>query len=172
MLRLIAKLLRVLNSETDPSQISLGFCLAMVAGFTPLLSLHNVLILLLVLVVRVNLLAFLLGLGVFSGLAYLFDPLFHWNGLQILRTTSLEGVWTSFYNSTLWRLERFNNTIVMGSLVFSLIIFVPVWLLFNMLIRRYRTHILAWVEKTRPMQVFKASKLYHVYASLSHLGGA
>ena len=172
MLRLIAKLLHVLNSETDPSQISLGFCLAMVAGFTPLLSLHNIFILLLVLVMRVNLSAFLLGLGVFSGLSYILDPLFHWNGLHILSAPSLEGVWTSLYNSTLWRLERFNNTIVMGSLGFSLILFVPVWLLSNMLIRRYRTHILSWVENTRLMQVFKASKLYQVYASLSHLGGA
>jgi len=46
MLRLIARLLRVLNSETNPGQISLGFCFAMVAGLTPLVSLHNLVVLL------------------------------------------------------------------------------------------------------------------------------
>ena len=61
MLRTIAKLLKVLNSETEPGQISLGFCFALVAGLTPIWSLHNVFVLLLVLLLRVNLSAFLLG---------------------------------------------------------------------------------------------------------------
>jgi len=172
MLRLIAKLLAVLNSETHPGQISLGFCFAMIAGFTPLLSLHNLLVLLLVLVLRVNLAAFLLGLGVFSGMAYLLDPIFHWNGFQMLTMPSLEGVWTSMYNCPIGRLSRFNNTIVMGSLVFSLALFVPLYILSNILIARYRAHVLAWIEKSRLMQVFKASKLYQAYQSFSNFGGA
>ena len=172
MLRLIAKLLAVLNSETHPGQISLGFCFAMIAGLTPLLSLHNLVVLLLVLVLRVNLAAFVLGLGVFSGMAYLLDPVFHWNGLQILTMPSLEGLWTSMYNCPVGRLSRFNNTIVMGSLVFSLVLFVPVYILSNMLITHYRSHVLAWVEKTKLMRVFKASKLYQFYQTFSNLGGA
>ncbi len=172
MLRLIARLLRVLNSETNPGQISLGFCFAMVAGLTPLMSLHNLVVFLLILILRVNLSAFLLGLGVFSGVAYLLDPLFHWYGLRILTAPSLEGLWTSLYNSTLWRLAWFNNTLVMGSMVFSLALFVPLYFLSNSLIRRYRAHVLAWIQKTRLMQIFKASKVYQLYQSLPHFGGA
>ena len=172
MLQLIARLLRVLNSETNPGQISLGFCFAMVAGLTPLMSLHNLVVFLLILILRVNLSAFLLGLGVFSGMAYLLDPLFHWYGLRILTAPSLEGLWTSLYNSTLWRLARFNNTIVMGSMVFSLALFIPLYFLSNSLIRRYRAHVLAWIQKTRLMQIFKASKVYQLYQSLPHFGGA
>ena len=172
MLRLIARLLRVLNSETNPGQISLGFCFAMVAGLTPLMSLHNLVVFLLILILRVNLSAFLLGLGVFSGVAYLLDPLFHWYGWHILTAPSLEGLWTSLYNSTLWRLARFNNTMVMGSMVFSLALFVPLYFLSNSLIRRYRAHVLAWIQKTRLMQIFKASKVYQLYQSLPHFGGA
>ena len=172
MLRLIARLLAVLNSETHPGQISLGFCFAMVAGLTPLLSLHNLVVLLLVLVLRVNLAAFLLGLGVFSGMAYLLDPLFHWNGLQVLTMNSLEGLWTSMYSCPVGRLSRFNNTIVMGSLVFSLGLFIPVYFLSNILIARYRAHVLAWILKSRLMQIFKASKLYQIYQSLPSFGGA
>ncbi len=172
MLRLIARLLRALNSETNPGQISLGFCFAMVAGLTPLMSLHNLVVFLLILILRVNLSAFLLGLGVFSGMAYLLDPLFHWYGLHILTALSLEGLWTSLYNSTLWRLARFNNTMVMGSMVFSLALFVPLYFLSNSLIRRYRAHVLAWIQKTRLMQIFKASKVYQLYQSLPHFGGA
>ncbi len=172
MLRLIARLLAVLNSETHPGQISLGMCFAMVAGLTPLLSLHNLVVLLLVFVLRVNLAAFLLGLAVFSGLAYLLDPLFHWNGLQVLTMSSLEGLWTSLYNCPVGRLSRFNNTIVMGSLVFSLVLFIPMYFLSNILIARYRAHVLAWILKSRLMQLFKASKLYQIYQSLPTFGGA
>lgn len=171
MLRLIAKLLHVLNSETDPGQISLGFCFSMIVGLTPLWSLHNVFVVLLVLLLRVNLSAFLLGLVVFSGGAYILDLLFHWVGLQVLTASSLEGLWTSLYNSTLWRLERFNNSIVMGSLVFSVVLFVPLLILSNVLIRRYRAHVLAWIQKTRLMHIIKTSKLYQMYQSLSPLGG-
>ena len=167
MIELLAKLLRVLNSETEPGQISLGFCFAMIIGLTPLLSLHNLLVLLLVFIFRVNLAAFLMGLALFTGIAYLLDPLFHQLGLAVLTASSLEGLWTSLYQSVWWRLEHFNNSIVMGSLVFSIGLFIPTLLLLNLLIRRYRQHVLAWVQKTKIMQMFKASKLYETYQTLS-----
>lgn len=170
-MRMLARLLAVLNSETHPGQISLGFCFAMVAGFTPLMSLHNLLVLLLVLVIRVNLSAFLLGLPVWSGLAFGLDPLFHRAGLAVLTNESLAGLWTSLYNSTLWRLEHFNNSIVMGSLLVSLLAFAPLYVLSNLAIRRYRAHVLAWVEKTRVMQLLKASRFYSLYQSFSGMGG-
>lgn len=167
MIKLLAKLLRVLNSETDPGQISLGLCFAMVAGLTPLLSLHNLVVLLLVLVLRVNLSAFLLGLALFTGFAYLLDPLFHSLGLAILTAPALQELWTALYQFIWWRIERFHNSIVMGSLTFSLVLFVPLLLVSNLVILRYRKHVLAWVQKTRIMQMFKASKLYQTYETLS-----
>lgn len=153
MIRSVYKLLRVISSETEPGQISLGFAFALIAGFTPLLSLHNLLVLFLILVLRVNLSAFFLGLAFFSGVAYLLDPLFHRIGLAVLTTGSLEGLWTALYNSTLWRLERFNNSIVMGSLIVSLLLFVPLYLASNRLILKYREHLLAWVQKTRLIHI-------------------
>ena len=167
MIKLLAKLLRVLNSETDPGQISLGLCFAMVVGLTPLVSLHNLFVLLLVFILRVNLSAFVLGLALFTGIAYLLDPLFHRLGLAVLTASPLADLWTSLYQSVWWRLEHFNNSIVMGSLVFSVAMFVPVLLLLNFLIRRYRQHVMAWVQKSRIMQMFKASKLYQTYETLS-----
>jgi hypothetical protein len=55
----------------------------------------------------------------------------------------------------------------MGSLVFSVGLFVPVLLISNLLIRRYRQHVLAWVQKSKIMEMFKASKLFKAYESLS-----
>jgi uncharacterized protein (TIGR03546 family) len=170
MLKLIAKLLKVLNSDAAPGQISAAFGFAMIAGFTPFWSLHNLVVLLLVLVLRVNLSAFLLGLAFFSGLAFALDPLFHRIGLIVLTADSVNGLWTALYNGTLWRLDRFNNTIVMGSLLTSLALFVPLLLVSNLLIRKYRSHVLAWVQKSRILQAITASKFYGYYKTVSGWG--
>lgn len=166
MLKLIAKLLKVLNSEADPSQISLAFAFSMIAGLTPLFSLHNLPVFLLVLILRVNLSAFILGFFLFSGLGYLLDPLFHLIGLKVLTAGSLEGLWTALYNSPLWRIERFNNSIVMGSLFFCILFFIPLHLLVKSMVIRYRQSVFEWVLKTKVMQILKGSRFYHIYQSI------
>ena len=151
MLRAAAKLLIILNSETNPSQISLAFCFAMVAGFTPLWTPHNLIVVFLLLVLRANLSAFILGWALFSSLAFALDPLFHRLGLAVLTAPALEPLWTALYNSTPWRIENFNDSIVAGSLSVSLIGFVPLFLCSNFLVRRYRESVLDWFMRTRLM---------------------
>lgn len=167
MLTMIARLLKVLNSETEPEQISLALCFAMIAGLTPLFSLHNLLILLLVLIIRVNLSSFILGWIFFSGIAYLLDPLFHMIGFKALTAKTLETLWTSLYNITLFRLAKINNSVVIGSLISSLILFIPAFILSKLAIIKYRTNVLEWVQKSRIIQVLKASKLYTAYQAVS-----
>ncbi len=167
MLKMIANLLKILNSEAEPFQISVALGLSMITGFLPFFTPLNLLILFLVLVLRVNLSSYLLGSAVFSGIAWLFDPLFHRVGFAVLTAAPLEGLWTGLYNTVLGRLQRFNNSVVMGSFVFSLVLFVPLVLVLNMLIRRYREHVLVWVKKTRLMRLFTASSLYSLYQKLS-----
>lgn len=167
MVNFVAGILKILNSESEPGQISLAFCLSMIMGFTPLYSLYNVLVLFIVLVVRVNLSSFILGWGIFKGVAYILDPLFHVTGYKILTLESFQGLWTLVYNIPLMRVARFNNSIVMGSLLISLILFVPMYLAFNLLIRRYRDHLMVWIEKTRLMQILQTTRIYKVYKAIS-----
>ena len=167
MIRMTAQLLKVLNSETEPGQFSLAFCFAMIAGFTPFMSLHNLIVLFLVLVIRVNLSAFLLGLAVFKAVAFALDPLFHRIGVGVLTLPALEPLWTALYNSTIWRIEHFNNSIVMGSLIVSLALFVPLYLIFNHLIRQYRERVLTHIRRWKIMQALTASRWYQTYQSLS-----
>lgn len=171
MIDIIARLMKVLNSETAAGQLSLAACFAMVMGFTPLWSLHNLLVLLLVCTIRVNLSMFIVSWGVFSAIAYLLDPLFHTIGLAVLTVESLKGLWTEFYGNVWFRLDGLNNSITMGSLITSLLLFVPVLLLLNFAIRNYRDHLLAWIKKTRIAQVLGASRLYKAYQTVSGWGG-
>ena len=169
MLKQLAKLLKALNAETAPWQISLAFILAMVMGFTPLLSLHNLLILLLALVLRVNLSAFILAFGLFSGIAYLLDPLFIRTGESLLLNPNLRDFWTGLYNNDFWRLAHFNHTLTIGSAVIAVALALPLFFLFRWLIVQYRGHLLAWVRQSRLMQMLKASKLYKAYQAVSEV---
>ena len=171
MLKMIAKVLKVLNSDADPSQISLALGFSLVSGLLPFLSPLNLLVLLVVFLLRVNLSAYFLGTALFAGIAHLLDPLLHPIGLALLTAAPLEGLWTVLYNSTLWRIQRFNNSVVMGGLVFGVLCFVPLVLLSNVLVRKYREHVLAWVRKTKLMQAITASKFYDIYSRVSGWGG-
>ncbi|MBL1276683.1 MAG: TIGR03546 family protein [Ectothiorhodospiraceae bacterium] len=170
MLNTLATFLKILNSETRPTQISLALAFSLIVGFTPLFSLHNLLVILLVLVIRVNLAAFFFGFSLFSGIGYLLDPLFHEFGQLVLNNESMNPLWVSLYNSTVWRLERFNNTIVMGSLLISLVLFIPFVLITNYLLTKYRTSLLQWINRIRIVQTIKDSKLITVYRSLTGVG--
>jgi len=167
MINSIAKLLSILNSGTEPTQLSLGFAFAMAAGLTPFFGIHNLVIFFLALVLRVNLSAFFLGTVFFSAVGYGLDPLFHAIGLKLLTLEAMRGVWTDMYNTPVFRVARFNNTIFMGSFVVAAALFAPFVVLMNFLIRKYRQHVLAFVEKTRFIKAWKATGLYRVYRSYS-----
>ena len=171
MLSILAKLLSILNSETAAWQISLAFCFAMVAGLTPLFNIHNLLVLFLTLIIRVNLSSFIFAFVLFSGLSFILDPLFHGLGNVILSAASLQDMWTSFYNNPFIRLTRFNNTVVMGSFASSLLLFIPAFFLFKFLVEKYRNTVLEKIRNTKFMQLLKASKFYKVYEKVSYFRG-
>lgn len=172
MIELIAGFLKVLNSESEPEQISLAFCLAMIPGFTPFFTLHNLFVLLAVLVLRVNLSAILLSFPIFTGISYLLNPMFHSIGMKILTAKSLKPLWTLLYNVPLFRAEKFNNTVVMGSLLVSILLAVPCFFIFTYLIRRYRDDLAGRVKKLKIVETLKASRLYDAYRKISITGGA
>lgn len=166
MLRTLARILKVLNSETHPAQIAGAVALAAIMGLTPLWSLHNLLILLLVLVLRINLSTFLVAFVLFAGVAYLLDPLFHGVGYALLTSQPLQGLWTAFYGSVLGRLSGFNNTVTMGSLVVALFVAALLYPTVIALVRHYRSTVKAWVARSRLMTWLQASKFYRIYTEI------
>ena len=166
MLTMLAKLFKILNSDSSPAQIALGFAFALFIGLTPFFSLHNLIILLLVFVIRVNLGGFFLAAGVFTLLAYLLDPVSVEIGEQLLAHPELIGTWTELYQSDVWRGFKFNHTLLLGSVVLSAVLFIPVLIIFTILIRVYRHKLMAWFEKLKIVKFIKASKFYQAYERL------
>lgn len=171
MLSIIARILKVLNSETAPAQIAAAIILALFMGLSPLGSPHNLFILFLVLVLRVNLSLFLVSLALFSGIAWLLDPLMHSFGLTLLQTGTLEGLWTGMYNSGFWRFLGFNNTLVLGSVMMAAILAIPLFFIVILLVRNYRERLREQVLRSRIMLALKGNKwgnkLFNAYNALN-----
>lgn len=166
MLTLLLKILRALNSEAGPWQISFAAGLALIIGLTPVLSMHNALILLLAFIFRVNLATFFALWAIFSGFAYLLDPLFDQLGYAWLMAPGWSDFWTGLYQNDFWQLTRFNHTVTLGSLVISVLLFVPVVLLFRYSVVGYRAKLMPSLERLKIVQALKASKLYDLYQKL------
>ncbi|MDR9416558.1 MAG: TIGR03546 family protein [Gracilimonas sp.] len=170
-MRYIAKLLKALASEASPAQIAGGIILGMIIGLTPLSSPHNLLILILILIFKVNFGMAILSFTVFSGIAYLADPLFHSFGVYLLELENMQQTWISMYKNEWWAFTNFYNTVVMGSFVSAVIISIPMFPLAKYGVMQYRKHIHAKVQKWKIVQSFKSTKLYTIYQTVNRVRG-
>lgn len=171
ILKYIAKLLKALSSEASPNQLAGGFVLGMIIGMTPVMSIHNLLILVLVIILKVNLGMVILAFLVFSGVAYLADPLFHSFGIWMLELEGMQATWTSMYNNEFWAITKFYNTVVLGSLVTAVLLCLPMFPLTKVGVVQYRKHIHEKVMKTKFAKALKGTKLYSIYQTVARVRG-
>lgn len=168
MLTLLAKLLKALNSEQSPGQLAAGVSLAVIVGLTPLLSLHNLIVLLIVLFFRVNLTVFLLMWPLFSIVGLLISPLSESLGLAILQAPSMIALWESFYNTLIGRWSNFYFSGVTGGLVIAIILAIIVYPVSKLLVVQYRTRLYSKFEQYKVVKMLKASKFWQLYESYSN----
>lgn len=164
----IAKFLKVLASEASPWQIAFAIMFGMIMGLTPVFRLHNLIILFVVLFFRINLASFLVAFTLFSGLAYLFDPLMVGVGESLLTAAGWQATWQGLYNTGIGRLSMFNHTLTLGSLVVSLVLAPVVLFLSKVLVVQYRAKVLERINKLQVVRVLKASTLFQ---KISGIGG-
>lgn len=170
IIKTIHGILKLLNSETSPIQMGAGIAFGMILGLTPLMSLHNLVIFLLVCLLRVNFSMFFLSWGWFSVLGFLLDPIFDGVGYwALVDLKSMRPFWIQITSGAIWPFFRFNNTIVMGSLLVSLILLIPVWILSIFLVKAYRAHWREQIRDSKFMKVLKATPLYGLYDKYQNL---
>ena len=163
LIKLIQSLFGALHSEGTPGQLAAGMVLGSFLGLTPLFNLHNALIFAALVLLNVSFAGGLLGWALFVPVGFLLDPLFDWIGHRLLLAESLGGLWTSLYNTPVVPLTNFNNTVVLGSLVFALLVSVPLFFVLRWAVARYRVTIGERVRQSRFYKTVMASKVYNVY---------
>jgi uncharacterized protein (TIGR03546 family) len=163
IVKLLQSLVKALHSEGTPGQLAAGIALGSILGLTPLVSLHNAVVFALIVMLNVSFAGGMLGWALFVPVGFLLDPLFDWIGHTLLFTPSLTPFFTSLYNMPVVPLTNFNNTVTLGSLVFSLLFFLPLFVATRWAVRRYRATIGERVRQSAWYRALAASKLYNVY---------
>jgi uncharacterized protein (TIGR03546 family) len=163
ILKLIQSLFGALHSEGTPGQLAAGIALGSIIGLTPLVNVHNAVVFALIVLLNVSFAGGMLGWALFVPVGFLLDPLFDWIGHSLLLAPSLTALWTSLYNMPIAPLTNFNNTVVLGSLVFALLFVVPLFFATRWAVARYRATVGARVRQSRWYRAVMASKVYNMY---------
>lgn len=164
LVKLVQSIVKALHSEGTPGQVALGLAMGSIIGLTPLMNLHNAVLFGLIIILNVSFPGAMLGIALFTPLAFLFDPLFDALGrLLLVGTPALIPVWTELYNTPVVPLTNFNNTVVLGSLVTALVLFLPLFFAARWGIARYRATVGERIRRSALYRAVTASKLYNAY---------
>lgn len=169
LLKQLFAFINLLNSDTGHNQLAAGLACGLFLGFAPFISIQTVIVLLLVFIFRIQLGAAFLSAFFFKFVAYLLDPVADHLGRFVLEAEAIRPLLVSMYNMPIVPLTRFNNSIVMGSLVISLILVVPAFFIFKSLILKYRETIVARFKQTKIWKAFIATKFYGLYTTYAKL---
>jgi len=162
-LKLIKKLLKALNAESSPSEIAGGVVLGSILGLTPFFALHNLIVVILLIILKVNISAAIFASIIFGVIGYAVDPLAHLIGQKVLLAGGLRDIWTVMYNVPVIGVSKFNNTVVMGSLIISFIIMLPLFLFSKKFVVVYRERIQEKLQKLKIVKILKATKIYNLF---------
>jgi uncharacterized protein (TIGR03546 family) len=163
LLKFLQTLVKALNSDGTPGQVGMGMALGLAFGLTPLLSLHNLVVLAFAMLTTVSIPGVFLGWAIAVPLGFMLDPSFDRVGMAILTNDAFAPFFTWLVNTPVVSLSGLNNSIVLGSLVVWLVALLPSFFLFKYLVAKYREKVFARLEQWKFFQMLKASKLYSVY---------
>jgi len=163
-IKLLRSLVKTLHSDGTPAQIALGIALGAALGLTPLVNAHNLVVLLLLAVLNVSFAAGLFAWALFVPIGFALDPVFdrvgHW---LLVGQPALRPLWTAWDSMPGLALTNFGNTVVLGSVVGWLALFLPIFFAARYGVIRYRATLGARVQQSRFYKALQASKLYNVY---------
>lgn len=165
-IKLLKNIITILQSEISPTQVAWGFALGTIMGMTPFSALHSYFIFVLILMINVNISSATLAALIFSFVGLFFDPLSNKIGYYLLVSNqSLTPFWTMLYNMPIVPFTKFNNTVVLGSLVLSVMIFLPAYFASRKFIIVYRARWKDKVAKWKIMKLFKLTSIANTYTT-------
>lgn len=126
-LKILGGLAKALTGQADPRHVAAGFALGAAWGLVPKGNLMSVVFILLFFFFQVDKGVALLSALLFTSVGYLADGPAHGAGMALLTCSVLKPFWTFLYNAPLAPLTRFNNTVVMGNLIFGVLLYVPLY---------------------------------------------
>lgn len=163
MLTILARILKVLNSEASPWQVGWAIALGLLAGLLPF-GFLTLLILLIVCLFTINLSTFIVVWGLCGGLMFLFGDALEALTWQYAQSPGLLNLLAS---SEFLQLLHLHHTLVLGAFVLGMILLWPVAWLGSFLVQQYRRRLMMKMQQFKIVQMLKASKIVRLYEKLN-----
>ncbi|MEN3159970.1 TIGR03546 family protein [Alkalimonas sp. NCh-2] len=163
MLTILARILKVLNSEASPWQIGWAVALGLCAGLLPF-GLLTLLILLIACLFTVNLSTFLLVWGFSKALLWLLAGRLEQLGWSFGQQEWLLSLLSS---SETLQLLHLHHSLTLGGFLLSLILLWPIAWGSTRLVLKYRHVLMPHLSKWKVVQLLKASKLAQLYQKMN-----
>ena len=167
MIRYIVKMFRALNANANPDEIAHAFSIGLLLGILPKNNLLWYLLFIFFLFVRINKGTYFLLTILFSSLAVAADPLFNSLGYKILTNQAFEGTFSTLIEIPFVGFTRFNNTIVMGSLICGIILYIPMYIFGRIFVKLWRTVIASRIRQNPVMKAFYKLPLVDKFRNLA-----
>ena len=155
-LKIIKKIVLMLQTDISPNQSAWGFALGAILGLVPNMFV-KIILFVAIMLFRVNITAALISCSLYAILSFALDPLFDVIGYFILNLGFLTPFYTWLYNLPVVPFTHFNNTIVMGSVIVGLLLFIPNGILAKKGLVYYRTNYRDKVSKWKIVKLLNAA---------------
>lgn len=149
LLRPFRLFFKALIVDATPRQMALGFALGVLVGLVPKGNLLAIGLMMLLCSLRVNIGVGLAAVFVTSWAGMLLDPLTHRIGKFLLKNESLRPLWEATSDTVLLPWTDFNNTIVLGSFVLGIGMFLPLYFVSRPVFGLLTPRLVAWAQRFR-----------------------
>ena len=167
MLKFFVKLFNSINSNSNPGEIAHAVSIAMILGFMPKDNAFWYVLTVFFLFVRINKGALVLFTALFSLIAPSLDGIFDQIGYYILTIPQAQGVYATLIDIPFVAFTKFNNTIVMGSLLGGLVLYIPVYVIARLIIFLWRNKLVPVLRKTKLVVFIKKIPLVQKISDIS-----
>jgi uncharacterized protein (TIGR03546 family) len=157
LLRPLLSLITAVLEEESPRVLASSVAFGLLLGFVPKDNLIAPLLAALMLALRFNLTLATTSAALFSGVAAMLDPVADSLGRSVLTHPSFAPLFAWLYELPLLPWTRFNNTIVMGSVLLALALVSPVYLGALQLVTRYRPLAIEWSRRLKVDELLQAA---------------
>ena len=162
-------LIKLLHSENGAGQIAAGLTLGFLLGLSPIISIQGLILIFILLIFRIQIGAAFAMSAVTKVIAIALVSPLAIIGEKILETEALTPIFTTMYNMPIVPFTKFNHTVVMGGLFFSITLGPILFFIFYFLVQKYQESAVEKINKSKLGKVIKASTLYQLYLKYSNL---
>lgn len=154
MLKLIAKLFKALNSNVNSAELAHAFSCGFVLGFMPKNNLLWYLVFVFILFIKINKPLYLITVLIGSSVAPFMDSYFDTIGYEFLTIPQLAPYFARLIEIPFVGFSKFNNTVVIGSLLSGLILYVPLYFLGKLVVFIWRKFFAGKIKNMKVTKLF------------------